>query len=226
MRSPALVLSALAVLAISSSPASAQEGDVFLKVAVGGSYPMMAELEDELRRQGEEMFGAGYGIGVSLGKLAWNRTFGAELYFAVSRYPDFYFENEHDTFDGQVVHYDFMVLGKRNLLPGSERFRPWLGVGLGYGYSNIARSNGRNAGFQGMAAIQVESRVRHNLAVFAEFVYISALSRNEYDSTFLEGSAYDSITGSDGEPLSERFMSADLRIGITAWLSPRDRYGD
>lgn len=221
MRSAATKLLAGAIIFISASTASAQEGDVFLKVSGGGSYPILNDLQDELEVQGEDVFGTGYSLSVSLGRIAWNRVFGAELYFAVSRYPEFFYANEADTFDGQVAHYDFMLLVKRNLYPGNERLRPWLGIGLGYGYSNIARSNGKNDGFQGMASLQVESRVASNIALFAELTYISSFTRDEYDSKFLEASAYDAITGSDGEPLSDRFMSVDFRVGITAWLRPR-----
>jgi outer membrane protein W len=221
-----LFAAAALALSVPPMPSSAADSNVFFKATAGGSYPFMENLGDELRTQGRSELTTGLSVGVSVGKLFSQRKWGLELWFDHSRYQSFKYENEYESFEGDMTHYNFMLVGKWNLRPASDLFRPYLGAGLGYGYTNIARAGGKIDGLQGMLLLQLESRIKDNLAFFVEGFFLSTFTRDKYDSSFLEGSAYDAILGSDGNPLDERFTSFDLRIGVLAWLKRPSKYGE
>jgi hypothetical protein len=208
------------------TPASAQDSNVFLKATVGGSYPFMENLNNELKAQGRCDLSAGLSLSMSIGRVFAKRKWSLELWFDYARYQSFKYENDYESFEGDMTHYNYMLVGKRNLWPSNNTFRPYLGVGFGYGYTNIARAGGKIDGLEGMVLFQVESRIKDNITLFLETTFLSTFDREKYDSSFLESSAYDAILDSNGDPLDERFTSIDLRIGIQAWLKPPSKYGD
>jgi hypothetical protein len=218
-------ITALILLAAASFAAPAwADGNVFLKFTAGGSYPFMNNLNDELKAQGRCGLTTGLSASVSVGRLFAGRKWGAELWFDVARYQSFKYENAYESFSGDITHYDFMLVGKRNLWPSNANFSPYIGAGLGYGYTNIARSGGKIDGMQGMVLLQFESMIKDNITMFIESSFVTTFNKSKYDSSFLESSAYDAILDSNGDPLDERFTSVDLRIGIQAWLKPPRKY--
>ena len=226
MRSLLSMAAAALLLAALTAPAAASDSNVFLKATVGGSYPFMENLNSELRTQGRCDLTTGLSFSMSIGRMFAKRKWGLELWFDYARYQSFKYENAFESFEGDMTHYNFMLVGKRNLWPSSEIFRPYLGAGFGYGYTNIARAGGKIDGLQGMVLLQFESRIKDNITMFLETTFLSTFNREKYDSSFLESSAYDAILDSSGDPLEERFTSVDLRIGIQAWLKPPSKYAD
>jgi hypothetical protein len=218
----AVVLLLMAALAV---PASAMDSTVFLKATAGGSYPFMENLDSELKAQGRPGLSTGFSFSMSIGKLFVERRWGLELWFDLARYPSFKYENDYEDFAGDMTRYNFMLVGKRNLWPSSDIFHPYIGAGLGYGYTNIAMAGGKIQGVQGMVLLQFESQIKDNITLFLESSFMSTFGSDRYDSSYLESSNYDAILDSNGDPLDDRFASADLRIGIQAWLKPPSKYG-
>lgn len=214
------------LLAALSIPAAAADSNVFLKATVGGSYPFMENLNAELKTQGRCQLSAGVSLSMSIGRAFSNHKWALELWFDYARYQSFMYENAYESFEGDMTHYNYMLVGKRNLWPSNEIFRPYLGAGFGYGITNIARAGGKIDGLQGMILLQFESRIKDNVTMFFESTFLTTFNPSEYDSSFLESSDYDAIQNSNGDPLDERFSSIDLRIGIQAWLKPPSKYGD
>jgi len=220
------MVAALLLAAALTAPAAAADSNVFLKSTIGGSYPLMANLNNELQTQGRCELSSGLSFSMSIGRAFAQHKWGLELWFDLARYQSFKYENAYESFEGDMTHYNFMLVGKRNLWPSNEIFRPYLGAGVGYGYTNIARAGGKIDGLQGMIILQFESRIKDNLTLFMESTFLTTFDKSKYDSSFLESSAYDAILDSNGVPLEERFSSVDLRIGIQAWLKPPSKYGD
>ncbi len=217
---------ALLLIAAAGIPATAADSNVFFKATIGGSYPFMKNLNDELMNQGRCSLTAGAGFGLSLGRSFAKHKWGLELWFDYARYQSFKYQNAYEDFQGEMSHYNFMLVGKRNLWPSNPNFRPYIGAGFGYGYTNIARDGGRIDGLAGMLLLQFESRIKDNIAMFIEGTYLSNLSRDKYDTSFLNSADYPAILDSNGDPLDERFSAIGLRIGIQAWLKPPAKYGE
>jgi outer membrane protein W len=220
------IAAALLLIAALTAPAAAQDSNVFLKTTIGGSYPFMQNLNSELKSQGRCELTTGLSFSMSIGRLFAKRKWGLELWFDVARYQSFKYENDYESFEGEMTHYNYMLVGKRNLWPSNDIFRPYLGAGFGYGYTNISRAGGKLDGLQGMILLQFESRIKDNITMFVESTFLTTFDKDKYDSSFLESSNYDAIFDSNGDPLAERFTSIDLRIGIMAWLKPPSKYGD
>jgi hypothetical protein len=221
------MISALVLLlAALSVPAAAADSNVFLKATVGGSYPFMENLNTELKAQGRCQLSTGVSFSMSIGRAFSNHKWALELWFDIARYQNFLYENAYESFSGDMTHYNYMLVGKRNLWPSNEIFRPYLGAGIGYGYTTVSSAGGKLDGLQGMVLLQFESRIKDNLTMFMETTFLTTFDKSKYDSSFLESSAYDAILDSNGDPLDERFTSIDLRIGIQAWLKPPSKYGD
>ncbi|RKZ83017.1 MAG: hypothetical protein DRQ39_10010 [Gammaproteobacteria bacterium] len=224
MRSFTSITAVLLLVAALSAPAAAADSNVFLKTTIGGSYPFMENLNTELKKQGRCALSTGLSFSMSIGRAFSQHKWGLELWFDVARYQSFKYENAYENFEGDMTHYNFMLVGKRNLWPSNEIFRPYLGAGFGYGYTNIARAGGKIDGLQGMVLLQFESRIKDNITMFLETTFLTTFDKSKYDSSFLESSVYDAIQDSNGDPLDERFSSVDLRVGIQAWLKPPSKY--
>jgi outer membrane protein W len=226
MRSFARLAAAMILAASLAAPAAAADSNVFLKATIGGSYPYMQNLNSELETQGRCQLTTGASFGMSIGRMFAKHKWGLELWFDLARYQSFKYENAYESFEGDMKHYNFMLVGKRNLWPSNETFRPYIGAGMGYGYTNISRAGGKIDGLEGVLLLQFESRIKDNIALFIESTFLTTFDNSKYDSSFLESSEYDSILDSNGVPLDERFTSVDLRIGIQAWLKPPSKYGE
>jgi hypothetical protein len=216
-------LALLVILIQAPAPAGCEERDVFMKFTAGGSYPYLENLDMELDAQGREGLSTGYSLGISLGKLFAGGRYGLELWVDYSRYPYFDYINEYEDFEGQATHYNFMLAGKLNLIPGDRYFVPYVGCGLGYGRTHIGKSGGKIDGICGLVLLQAESRITGNISVFLEGSYLAALGTDRYDSAFLEGTYYDGIMDSNGELLEDRYSAAVFRIGVLIWLRQPSR---
>lgn len=226
MRFFASITGTLLLIAALAAPAAAADSNVFLKATLGGSYPFMQNLNSELKTQGRCELSTGLSFSMSIGRMFANHKWGLELWFDLARYQSFRYENEYEDFEGDMTHYNYMLVGKRNLWPSNETFRPYLGAGIGYGYTNISSAGGKIDGLQGMVLLQFESRIKDNITMFLESTFLTTFDKDKYDSSFLESSVYDTIVDSNGDPLDERFTSIDLRIGIMVWLKPPSKYDD
>jgi hypothetical protein len=221
------ILAAVTILAAAlAPPAAAAESNVFLKATVGGSYPIMQNLNNELGDQGGRQLIPGVSLSMSIGRMFSDHKWGLEFCFDQARYQSFRYENDYESFEGDMKHYNFMLVGKRSLLPSNDTFRPCIGAGIGYGYTNISRAGGKIDGLEGLLLLQLESRIKDNISILIESAFLTTFDKSRYDSSFLESSAYDAILDGNGDPLDERFTSIDLRIGIQAWLKPPSKYGE
>ena len=198
--------------------------DIYFRLAAGAGHPFAANLRHELSTQGTSAPSTGYTAGVSLGRSFGERRWSSELWFEVSRSRYFDYYNEYEDFVAYISDYAFMLVGKRNLLPASERSAAYVGAGLGYGHTSITGGAGKVDGIRAMLLLQHESRLRDNISLLIEGSYISALREKRYDSPYLAASDDDGIIGGDGAPLSERFASLSLRLGVVVRLVPPSPY--
>ena len=152
------------------------------------------------------------------------RQWAAEVYFSVSRYPTFHYENSFEAFNGKATHYGFAVVLKKCLLPESESFIPWIGIGAGYGQLSVVSGAGKIDGFEGLVQLELEQRIRGNISIHAEGVWSPPFSEERYSSPFLEGVNQDVIYDSDENPLNDAFSAFEFRIGVKIWLRPPKQY--
>lgn len=215
----------LALLAACFSTADGEEtGPYFVKVNGGGSLPSLPRMSDELSLQGDENISLGYNFCVSFGRTFLEKSYAMEVYFTVSRYPEFSFQNEAKEFEGNITHYNYALVIKKCFRSDAEKLFPYAGIGLGYGRTSIAAAGGRIDGLEGLALLQLEYRVADNIGLLAEGVYTTSFKEDRYSSPFLEASNEDYIPDSNGEPLNDIFSSVEFRFGVKIWLRPPKRF--
>jgi hypothetical protein len=202
------------------TPCSAKEQKFYLRADLGFSLPYLQNLENELARQGTKL-DPGYSFSAALGRGISKNTWSIEVSFAASFYPEFIYTNDHEDFPGDLSHYSFAVIGKRNLRPGAESFVPYIGVGLGWGQTNLVSGGGRIDGIEALALGQLETPIKNNISLLIEAVYTFGFTEEIYSSPFLENISSDVVLDSDGRPLSDRYRALDLRIGMLVWLQPK-----
>lgn len=195
----------------------------FLKANAGLSVPFLSDLSNELDKQGgSESLGPGYGLSVSLGRTFRDLTWAVELQFTVSFYPKFLYMNEYeeDGFDGDLSHYTYGVVLKRRLWPESERFIPSIGAGLGYSTTNLISGGGKIQALEGIALVQIESKLKNNINLMLEAAYYTDITGDDFDNPFLENVPEDVVRTSDGTPLKGPFGSIEIHAGIIVYLKP------
>ncbi|MBU8921354.1 MAG: hypothetical protein KOO63_05995 [Bacteroidales bacterium] len=212
------------LIAVIPSISAAGENRFYLKASGGGSHPILPSLSSELSLQGNEDLSVGYGLAVSLGKTFQNGSWAGEAWVAVSRYPAIHYQNDFENFDADLTKYSYAFVFKRCLRPDSKSFVPWVGIGLGYGSANLINGTGKLDGFEGLAVLQLEHRVKDNISLLVEGIYLISFSEKRFSSPFLETSHHDAIRDSAEKPLNDRFSSFDLRIGVNIWLKPPRPY--
>ncbi|HSG28071.1 MAG TPA: hypothetical protein VLA34_06290 [Candidatus Krumholzibacterium sp.] len=220
---PVSLLTIIALFTFAEGAGGQELGRMYLKFDVGGSYPVLKNLSDELALQGDESIAPGYSFGLSLGSTFLKKRMAAEAWFSVSRYASFRYDNglEGDfaeQFDGNVTHYGFAAAVKYCFRPASRTYVPWAGVALGYGTTNLVSGGGKIGQFTGTAFLQLEHRIKDNISFLAEAAWIYAFSEDPYTSPFIEASDADRIYDSRGVPLSDSFSSYDFRLGVKIWL--------
>lgn len=208
------------LLAALCSPLHAADGRFFMRFGAGASVPNLENLNDELALQGKEKVGLGYGFGVSLGHTLFEERWSLEMHFSTTFYPSFDYENEYEYFPAKLKHYAFLAVARHNFMSDSERFRPTLGAGIGYGQTNLIAGGGKLGAFEGLVTGSLDVSMRKNLALSIECSYYAGLQSEKFGDPFLENVDTDFVQNSAGNALEDTFRSLDVRIGLTLWLKP------
>jgi len=212
------------LVVISCSPLLAAEGRFFVRIGTGASLPSLENLNAELALQGTEKVGAGYGLGVSLGHTFFEERWSLEAHFSAAFYPSFDYHNEYESgFTAELRHYTSMLVARHNFMSESERFRPTLGAGIGYGSTNLISGGGKLAAFEGLLSGRLDVAIRKNIDLAFECSYYTGLQTKEFRAPFLENVNTDVVMNSSGGALEDTFHSLDVRIGLTFWLKPMEQ---
>lgn len=209
-----------AIPAMLAAPCAAQTDRFFFKAVGGYSYPFLPNLSHELETQGQNAVQGGFGGCVALGRTLRDKRWALEFSLAVAYYPSFDYENEYEAFEGKASHYDFAVMFKRCLLPGSDRLIPYIGAGLGYGITNLISGGGKMQTIHALAMVQLEAPVNDTASFLLEAAYGAGLEKKTFENAFLENVPGDVVLDSSGAPLEDRFSAVSVRIGIMVWLRP------
>jgi len=213
-------LSILLLVAV-CSPLLAADGRFYARIGTGVSVPYLTSLNDELALQGREKVGPGYGLGVSLGRTFFEERWSLELHFSTAFYPSFDYSNEYESgFTAELRHYTSLLVARHNFMSDSERFRPTLGAGIGYGQTNLISGGGRLGAIEGLVTGRLDVSVGSNLDLAFECSYYAGIQAKEFKNPFLENVDTDMVRNSAGGALKDTFRSLDVRIGLTIWLKP------
>jgi hypothetical protein len=213
----------LALLAASPTGVRAEElTGFYLKADIGFSKTFLPNLENELERQGTKL-DLGYSLGISLGRAFSERRWALEAYFSVVLFPEFIYENEYENFPGDLSHYSFGLALKRNLRSSAESFIPHIGIGIGYGQTNLVSGGGRIGDFEALLLAQLEMPLGDNINLLFETVYVTAFTEKRYEKPFLQNVESDNILDSSGNPLADRYSALELRLGIHVYLKKKER---
>ncbi len=203
----------------------AQDTGVYLRTGLGAGRPLLESLSNELEKQGNQMPGVEYVLPVSIGKMFFDGSIGAELMFSYSLTPVIRYKNAHEDFEEKLGHYDFSFLLRKYLLPGNRKFSPSIGVGIGYGRSNLVAGGGRLESAEFLASALIESRFMERKGFFVEAVYIRGLSKERFDAAHIENNSEDVVFDSNGIPLKDIYSVFEIRVGFTFWLkTPKEYY--
>ena len=214
----------IVLVVVACSPILAADGRFFVRIGTGASVPFLENLNDELALQGRENVGAGYGFGVSLGHTLFEERWSLELHFMTAFYPDFDYDNDYESgFTAKLRHYTSLLVARHNFMSESERFKPTLGAGIGYGQTNLISGGGKLGALEGLVTGRLDVSIRKNLDLAFEFSYYAGLQSKEFGSPFLENYDTDVVQNSAGDALEDTFRSLDARIGLTFWLKPMEK---
>ena len=213
-----LIIILFIVAAVVPDLQSVERDELYFKVGAGAGTSLLNNLADELELQGRELPFPEYSIMVSFGKSFADNTIRAEAGFGFSLLPDIRYQNEYEDFTEDMSHYDFSLLVRRVLMPERTLFSPSIGIGFGYGRTNLIEGAGRLDSFEVLGSVQFDSHIRYNMDLFVEAFYIQGLSEKKFGAPFLESLNSDVLIGSDGEPIKDSYGYAGLRIGVTVWL--------
>jgi hypothetical protein len=203
------------------SPLLAADGRFFVRIGTGASVPYLKNLNDELALQNREKVGPGYGLGVSLGHTFFEERWSLELHFSAAFYPPFDYSNEYENgFTAKLRHYASLLVARHNFMSDSERFRPTLGAGIGYGQTNLISGGGRLGALEGLLTGRLDVSIGSNVDLALECSYYAGLQAKEFRAPFLENVDTDMVWNSAGGALEDTFRSLDVRIGLTLWLKP------
>ena len=209
------------LLVVLCSPLLAAEGRFFVRIGTGASVPSLENLNDELALQGTGKVGPGYGLGVSLGHTLFEERWSLELHFTAAFYPPFDYHNDYENgFTAKLRHYATFLVPRYNFMSESERFRPTLGAGIGYGQTNLISGGGKLGALEGLVTGRLDVAIRKNLDLAFECSYYAGLQAKEFGNPFLENVDTDVVQNSAGDALEDTFRSLDVRIGLTLWLKP------
>jgi hypothetical protein len=211
------ILVILSTLGAPASPAAAEE-TFFLRIGAGASIPFLKSLDSELELQGNKTVSPGYGLGVSLGRAFAERQWSIEVHFATMFYPGFDYTNPLDSFPGKLRHYSYMAVARRHFRPEGTLFKPSIGVGIGYGLTNLVSGGGKLAAAEALLTGRIDSSIRGTIELAIECSYYTGLQSKEFGQAFLENVETDIVVDSSGNALKDTYRSLEIRIGITVWL--------
>ncbi len=213
------------ILFTSAAVSFAQDTGVYLRTGLGAGRPLMESLSNELEKQGNQMPELEYVLPVSVGRIFFDGSIGAELMFSYSLTNVIRYKNAHEDFEEKMGHYDFSFLLRKYLLPGNKKFSPSIGVGIGYGRSNLVAGGGRLESAEMLASALIESRFKERTGFFIEAIYIRGLSEERFDAVHLENVSQDVVLDSRGIPLEDVYSVFEIRVGFTFWLkTPKEYY--
>jgi hypothetical protein len=222
-----LLMSLAALLCFSLAPARAEEEadeeverKYYLKADLGVSLPMLENLDNELAAQGNDGVPPGLSFGVSLGRAFAGHKWTIEIFYSVAYYPEFTYQNEYEDFPGDLRHNVFGGYIKRRFRTDASSFIPALGIGFGYGTTNLIAGGGKLKGPEALAIFEIEAWTWGNKSLIFNCTYTLGLTEGTFKSPFLENFADDMVRDSNGDPLNDRYSSLDLKIGILIWLTP------
>ncbi|MCX5754157.1 MAG: outer membrane beta-barrel protein [Candidatus Krumholzibacteria bacterium] len=203
------------------SPLLAADGRFFVKFGAGASVPTLKNLNEELKLQKRDKVGPGYGLGVSLGRTFFEERWSLELHFLAAFYPAFDYENTYEAgFTAKLRHLASFAVVRHNFMSDSERIRPTLGAGIGYGQTNLISGGGKLGALEGLVTGRIDVSIRSNLDLALECSYYAGLQTKEFRDPFLENVDTDMVQNSAGKALEDTFRSLDVRVGFTIWLKP------
>ena len=215
------LLVAAAIAAIVFHPGSAAaEGRFFLRAGTGVSLPSLEGLENELGAQGDERLEPGLSLGRSFAENAWS----VELCFAAAFYSEFIYDNDYEGFAGKLRHFEYMGIVRRHWRTEAKWFRPSVGIGAGYGSTELISGGGKMGAAQGLAAVRVESALSENVCLSLEGLYNVGLQTKAFSGPFLENVSSDAVLTSANVPLEDKYDSFDIRLGVTVWLKKPAAY--
>ncbi len=223
MKFAGFLLLIAALLVPGGTARAAGDDNFFFTATAGGSLPFLPNLSGELDAQGEKGPAPGLNLKISLGRTLSSRNWAVELLVTLSRYPSFNYENDYEDFTGKLLHFDYAVVGKRCLRPSETGLVPYLGIGFGYGRSELVSGGGKLNAFQALALFQVESQVKDNISILFECSYAVSLTEERFAAPYTENVNSDVILDSAGLPLNDRFSSLEARLGVNIWLKPLDK---
>ena len=119
-----------------------------------------------------------------------------------------------------MLHYGYSIIVKRCLRPGKETFVPQIGVGLGFGKTELSAGKGMIDGPEAIVLLQIEHRIKMYVDLVAEAVWTPLIMEETYRSPFSVQSDYDGILDSDENRLSDGYSSVEFRLGIKVRLKP------
>lgn len=206
----------------------ADDGRFFVRFGMGASVPYLTSLNNELALQNKEKVGIGYGAGVFFGHTFFDERWSIELHFSTTFFPSFDYEPfdtdttdaYHEYFPATLKHYSYMLVARHNFKSDSERFRPTIGAGIGYGHTSLTAGGGKLGALEGLVTGRLGVAIMSNLDLAIECSYYAGLQTKEFRAPFLENFNTDIVLNSAGKALEDRFRSLDARIGLTIWLKP------
>ncbi len=214
----------IVLVVVACSPLLAEDGRFFVRIGTGASVPFLENLNDELARQNRGKVGPGYGLGVSLGHTLFEERWSLELHFTAAFYPPFDYDNDYESgFTAKLRHYATFLVARHNFMSDSERFRPTLGAGIGYGQTNLISGGGKLGALEGLVTGRLDVSIRKNLDFAFECSYYAGLQSKKFGSPFLENFDTDIVQNSAGDALEDTFRSLDVRVGLTLWLKPMEK---
>jgi hypothetical protein len=216
----ALLLVSILLLGSITTGAEEIEKKYYLKADFGMSLSLLANLNSELETQGSGGIDPGYAFGVSLARAFANARWALELYFSATYFPEFAYVNEFEDFPGKLRHTGFGAIAKYRFRPEARSFCPVLGAGIGYGTTELISGGGKIKGPEAVALFELEAWTWGNKSLLFGCTYTLGLTDGTFDDPFLENYETDVVRDSNGDPLSDRYSSLEVKIGILIWLGP------
>ena len=218
------VSAVIVILLFFSSTAEAGNSRYYFQITGGAGQPLLKNLSDELSTQNQDGIPPGFSAAVSLGRLLMNDKWSIEAQMNLTRCPSFSYANEFQEFSGPLLHYGYSIIVKRCLRPGKETFVPRIGVGLGFGKTELSTGKGMIDGPEAIVLLQVDHRIKMHIDLVAEAVWTPLIMEETYSSPFSIQSDYDGILDSYEKRLSDGYSSVEFRLGIRVRLKPPEQH--
>jgi len=219
-----IVVAFLALIFATIQPPNSYAQDrFFLKALFGYSHAVMDNLSQELSTQGNgEKLKDGYCFSVSLGRTFSNGQLSLEGNMSISLYPELHYTNPYDSFTARVTHYAYSIILHKRFLLESGSLVPSIGIGAGYGTTNLISGGGKAGSVTVLLTGGAEYRLRENMFLYLNILYTQSLKSDRFDNPFLENVTSDAVYDSSHNVLSDRFNSLDIRCGVTVYLIKKE----